>query len=191
MRFVRGYTSIYFAENQLSPSLISLSLPSSTHPPHFQLWWVRSSTRFYPRFNLVKDRSLGFGSTPCHWSPYSDLVSLRLHLIGLTLRHSVTRRPIMLKVRGRAFPCGHSSSTACRHTVSGTISLPSPGCFSPFPHGTCSLSVIEEYLALEDGPPRFPPDYTCPAVLGYHSEDAPFSCTGLSPSLAGHSRPFD
>ncbi len=26
-------------------------------------------------------------------------------------------------------------------------------CFSPFPHGTSALSVIEEYLGLEGGPP--------------------------------------
>lgn len=45
------------------------------------------------------------------------------------------------------------ASTACTHTVSGSISLPSPGFFSPFPHGTSSLSVSKEYLALEDGPP--------------------------------------
>jgi len=29
----------------------------------------------------------------------------------------------------------------CRQAVSGSISLPSPGFFSPFPHGTCALSV--------------------------------------------------
>ena len=56
-------------------------------------------------------------------------------------------------------------STACRHTVSGTISLPSQGFFSPFPHGTGSLSVAREYLALRDGPRRFPRDFTCPAIL--------------------------
>ena len=56
--------------------------------------------------------------------------------------------------------------TACRQTVSGTISLPSPGYFSPFPHGTGSLSVAETYLALEDGPPEFTQDSTCPALLG-------------------------
>jgi hypothetical protein len=33
--------------------------------------------------------------------------------------------------------------TACKHTVSGSISLPSPGFFSPFPHGTCPLSVAK------------------------------------------------
>jgi len=55
--------------------------------------------------------------------------------------------------------------TDCRHSVSGSISLPSSGCFSPFPHGTCSLSVIEEYLGLEGGPPMFRQDFTCPALL--------------------------
>ncbi len=42
---------------------------------------------------------------------------------------------------------------------------PLPGFFSPFPHGTGSLSVDVEYLALEDGPPMFRQDYTCPALL--------------------------
>src|SRR3954468_17339019 len=55
--------------------------------------------------------------------------------------------------------------TACRLPVSGTISLPLSGCFSPFPHGTGSLSVVREYLGLEGGPPMFRQDYTCPALL--------------------------
>ena len=55
--------------------------------------------------------------------------------------------------------------TACKHSVSGSVSLPSSGCFSPFPHGTCSLSVVEEYLGLEGGPPNFRQDFTCPALL--------------------------
>jgi len=42
---------------------------------------------------------------------------------------------------------------------------PLPGFFSPFPHGTGSLSVDNEYLALEDGPPIFRQDSTCPALL--------------------------
>ena len=42
---------------------------------------------------------------------------------------------------------------------------PLPGFFSPFPHGTGSLSVNDEYLALEDGPPIFRQDFTCPALL--------------------------
>src|SRR5439155_4777020 len=55
--------------------------------------------------------------------------------------------------------------TACRHPVSGTLSLPSSGCFSPFPHGTGALSVTEEYLGLEGGPPMFRQDGSCPALL--------------------------
>ena len=55
--------------------------------------------------------------------------------------------------------------TVCRYPVSGTVSLPSSGCFSPFPHGTCSLSVAEEYLGLESGLPMFRQDCTCPALL--------------------------
>ena len=42
---------------------------------------------------------------------------------------------------------------------------PLPGFFSPFPHGTGSLSVGREYLALEDGPPMFKQDFTCPVLL--------------------------
>ena len=55
--------------------------------------------------------------------------------------------------------------TACRYTVSGTISLPYSGCFSPFPYGTGSLSVSEEYLALPDGAGRFRQDSSGPALL--------------------------
>ena len=49
--------------------------------------------------------------------------------------------------------------------VSGSISLPCSGFFSPFPHGTGSLSVSQEYLALADGPARFTQGFTCPALL--------------------------
>ena len=49
--------------------------------------------------------------------------------------------------------------------VSGTISLPCSGFFSPFLHSTRSLSVSFEYLALPDGPGRFAQDSSCPALL--------------------------
>ena len=58
-----------------------------------------------------------------------------------------------------------TAPTACRRMVSGTISLPSSGCFSPFPHGTRPLSVSREYLALPDGPGGFTQGSTCPALL--------------------------
>jgi hypothetical protein len=55
--------------------------------------------------------------------------------------------------------------TACRRTVSGTISLPCSGCFSPFPYGTGSLSVSEEYLALPDGAGNFMQNSSGSALL--------------------------
>jgi hypothetical protein len=86
------------------------------------------------------------------------------------------RRPIKL---------GSDCLYACGFRIYFT---PLPGFFSPFPHGTGSLSVDHEYLALEDGPPIFRQDYTCPALLfvplvplptfrvrGYHPLRPPFS----------------
>ncbi|EFC67102.1 LOW QUALITY PROTEIN: hypothetical protein HMPREF0670_02906, partial [Prevotella sp. oral taxon 317 str. F0108] len=72
-------------------------------------------------------------------------------LVGsLCKRHAVTAK---------------AAPTACRRMVSGTISLFLSKCFSPFPHGTGSLSVSWEYLALPDGPGRFAQDFSCPALL--------------------------
>ncbi len=62
-------------------------------------------------------------------------------------------------------PGGNAAPTAFRRTASGPLSLPCPGCFSPFPHGTRSLSVSYAYLALPDGPGRFTQDFSCPALL--------------------------
>ena len=59
---------------------------------------------------------------------------------------------------------------------------PLPGFFSPFPHGTSSLSVDYEYLALEDGPPIFRQDFTCPALLVARLvPQSPFSIRGYHP----------
>jgi len=79
--------------------------------------------------------------------------------------------------------------TACRHVVSGSLSLPAQGCFSPVPHGTRPLSVTRESLALEGGPPSFTPDYSSRALLRNSTKMQPWSSsTGLSPSLAPRSR---
>ena len=74
--------------------------------------------------------------------------------------------------------------------VSGTLSLPCSGCFSPFPHGTGSLSVSWEYLALPDGPGRFTQDSTCPALLRIPLCHCTEPCKGLSPATAAFSNAF-
>lgn len=111
--------------------------------------------------------------------------------IGLTSPHTVTRRPIMQKVRGDALPCGHSAPTACRHTVSGTISLPSRGTFhhslTVLIHYRSSGSIQAYQVVLADshGIPR------APCYSGTHTRTAArMTTTGLSPSLVRHSNRF-
>src|SRR3954465_920021 len=74
----------------------------------------------------------------------------------------------MQKARSQASPYGEPHGhppTACRHVVSGPLSLPALGCFSPVPHGTRPLSVTRESLALEGGPPSFTPGLSYRALL--------------------------
>ena len=69
---------MHFGEYELSPSLISLSLPPSSHPEAFQRLLVRTSKQCYLFFILDKGRSLGFASASADSSPFSDSLSLRL-----------------------------------------------------------------------------------------------------------------
>ena len=80
--------------------------------------------------------------------------------------------------------------TACKRTGSGSFSLLCSRFFSPFPHGTGSLSVFGEYLALPDGPGKFTQDFSCPALLRILLSYIKLTCTGLSPSLAESSKSF-
>ena len=74
--------------------------------------------------------------------------------------------------------------------VSGSISLRYSRFFSPFPHGTGSLSVSQEYLALADGPAGFRQGFTCPALLRIPLSIIFITCTGLSPCIVQLSRCF-
>ena len=180
---------MHFGEYEISPSLISLSPLPSVHPRIFQHPWVRSSSWCYPTFNLTKGRSLGFASTH---SDYSALLRLALasakiapEVLNLA-REWVTRRFIMQKARRHPYII--QAPTACKRTGSGTISLLCSRCFSPFPHGTSSLSVLGEYLALADGPAKFTQDSSCPALLRILLSSLKLTCTGLSPSMIVLSR---
>ncbi len=74
--------------------------------------------------------------------------------------------------------------------VSGSVSLPCSGFFSPFPHGTGTLSVSQEYLVLADGPARFTQGFTCPALLRIPLWITSLAHTGLSPSMVPLSKGF-
>jgi hypothetical protein len=154
--------------------LIGLSPLGTAHPDLFQQVWVRPSSACYRTFSLAMPRSLGFGSDPTNCkrplqTRFRCASAYRLKLARETksLTHYTKGTPSPVAV-----PEGTSQApTVCRRPVSGTVSLPLSGCFSPFPHGTGSLSVSKEYLAFEGGPPIFGQDFTCPALLDTSSRD--------------------
>jgi hypothetical protein len=110
-----------------------------------------------------------FGSTACNWSPISDSLSLRLRVSRHLTLLQTSNSPDHYAKGTPSAACGASPALSLRPLVGTRFQIlftPHQGFFSPFPHGTCSLSVTREYLALRDGPRRFPPDFTCPVVLG-------------------------
>jgi hypothetical protein len=126
---------MHFGENQLSRSLIGLSPLHTDHPPGFQPWWVRSSTQSYPRFNLPMRRSPRFGSTACDSNALFRLAFATAPPHRLTSPHTITRRLILQKARSHITNKASlvHAPTACRHTVSGTISRPLTGALFTFP----------------------------------------------------------
>ena len=89
--------------------------------------WIRSSTEFYFRFNLDMDRSPGFGSA-C--TDYLALFRLGFpsasYLLVLNLA-TTNNSPDRSTKSTRSHSYG--ASTACKHRVSGSFSLPSRGSF--------------------------------------------------------------
>src|SRR5918994_6963322 len=159
---------MHFGENQLSRSLIGLSPLTTGHPPGFQPWWVRASTRSYPRFTLPMARSLRFGSWTCDSTALFGLafatatpprVNLATHrkLAGSFFkRHAVTRHsqrlhPTLPRLVGTRFQVLFHSAPAVLFTI--------PSRYYP-------LSVTREYLGLAGGPARFTRDFSGPVLLG-------------------------
>ena len=80
--------------------------------------------------------------------------------------------------------------TACRRTVSGTISLPCLGCFSPFPYGTGSLSVTWVVFSLTGWCRQFQAGFLRSRLTQDTARPTQFALTGLSPAKASLSRNF-
>ena len=123
----------------LSPGSIGISPLSTSHPRAFQRSWVRSSTKFYFRFNSLMDRSPGFGSTPSNLIAHLRLAfATAPHLKCLTLLLNVTRWPVLQKVRG------HTSNVlpqACKCRVFKVLFHSPPGVLFTFPSRYYALSV--------------------------------------------------
>ena len=143
--------------------MIGLSPLPTGHPKTFQRQPVRPSIPCYRDFSLPMGRSPGFASAaPDSFALLRLAFAAAAPLNGLALPGTATRRLIMQKARRHHT---YVAPTACRRAVSGSVSPSCQECFSPFPHGTGSLSVFREYLALPDGAGGFRGGFTGPPLL--------------------------
>ena len=84
-------------------------------------------------------------------------------LQSLTSQHNVTRRSVLQKVQGRTYIV-----LPLLVNIGFQVLFHSPpGVLFTFPSRYYALSVTISYLGLGGGPPCFPPDFSCPAVLWY------------------------
>ena len=134
----------------------------------------------YHNFNLVMDRSSGFGSTPSNYSLYSNSLSLRL---PYSVKLATERKSLTHYAKGTQSP--RRAPTVCMYAVSDSISLPafpsrywftigrlrvfSLGGWSPHLRAGCHVSRPTSHAL---------------------STTKLISYTGLSPSIAELSRSF-
>ena len=117
---------------------------------------------FYLHFNLDMGRSPGFGSNTTDF------------MRPIQTRSRFGSGPEVLNLASYIHSPDHSTK-GTRSPIDGLSVLVStrfqvlfhspPGVLFTFPSQYYTLSVTEEYLGLEGGPPMFPPGFTCPAVL--------------------------
>ena len=98
-------------------------------------------------------------------------------LQSLTSLHNVTRRSVLQKVRSRTLIV----LLLLVNTGFQVLFHSPPGVLFTFPSRYYALSVTGSYLALEGGPPCFPPDSSCPVVLWYRLADSVFRIRACYP----------
>ncbi len=146
--------------------MISLSPLPSAHPSRFQPTLVRTFTACYCSFILTMGRSPGFGSTACN-----SIALFRLAFAAapsqneLTLLQTVTPRLIMQKARRQA---PKDPPTACKHAVSGTISLSFSEYFSTFPHRYWFAIGHKRVFSLGGWSPQIPTGFPVPRGTREH-----------------------
>ena len=182
---------MHFGENQLSLSLIGLSPLPTAHPLSFQPKWVRSSTPSYRRFNLAMGRSLSFGSWSCDSTALFGLAFATATPPGLTSPHNANSQAHSSKGTQSRHTEVHDAPTACRHTVSGTLSLPSRGTFH---HSLTVLSAIghQGVFRLRGWSPQIHTEFHgLRATWDPTREVRSFSSTGLLPAVVRLPMRFD
>ena len=133
---------MHFGENQLSPGSLGISPLTAAHPRLLQQTSVRPSTSVFRPLRPGHGEITRFRVDPARLRrPFGLAFAAAPPVPGLTPPRWTTRRLILQKARRHRASSRWSAPTGRERTVSGSLSLPSPGCFSPFPHGTGSLSV--------------------------------------------------
>ena len=143
---------------------------------------VRPSTAFYGSFSLDMGRSPGFGPA---WTDFFALFTLgfpaapRVSPLNLACTCSSPDRSTKST---RLRSCG--ASAACKHRVSGSLSLPSRGPFHLSFTVLCSIGR-QVVFSLAGWSPRVPTGFHVPrGTLDPAALSSP-SPTGLSPPMAG------
>ena len=145
---------------------------------------VRTSSYLSIAFILLMDSSPGFGSCPSDWRPVRT--RFRSGSGCYCLSHATENKVVgSLGKRNAVTPCG--APTRCSHHISETISSPFRGAFH------LSLTVLSAIdlsicLALDGGPPRFGPDFSCPTLLRIPHRARAFrllGCHRLWPTVPG------
>ncbi len=148
-----------------------------------------------PRFSLPMGSSPRFGSVPGHWPPFrtrfrsgSACHSLSLATKNHSSAHSTKGTPSPISVESRQWGIRLMGSDRPGARDFRIYFTPLTGVLFTVPSRYWFTIGRRRYLALGGGPPRFPPDSACPAVLthlqtGRHMP----SPTGLSPTPAPRS----
>ena len=162
--------------------MIGLSPLSAGHRRRFQPTCVRPSTGSYPRFSLPTDSSPGFASAA---RDSSRPVKARFRSGSLSVNLAPRQRLAGSFYKRHAVTPQGCSDCSWAHGFRYCFT-PLPGCFSPFPHGTGTLSVRQVCLDLPHGRGRFTRDSTRPALLGTHDrKTASFQVRGWHPLRPG------
>src|ERR671938_387905 len=181
-------TYMHFGENQLSRSLIGLSPLPTAHPPGFQPWWVRSSTRSYPRFTLAMGRSLGFGSRARDSNALFGLAFATATPHGLTSPRTTNSQAHSSK--GTQSP--RSEDLRLSRLVGTRFQVlfhSPPGVLFTFPSRYSSAIGHQGVFRLSGWSRQIHTEFHgLGATWETRSGGAAFSCTGLSPSAATPSR---
>ena len=159
--FIRLALKLFRGEPAISGFDWNFSPIHSSSPPFSTDVW------FGPPWNFTSTSTWPWIGHPVSGLRHATIALLKLafapapHLQCLTSLHNVTRRSVLQKVRDRALI---ALSLLVNAGFQVLFHSP-PGVLFTFPSRYYALSVAISYLGLGGGPPGFPPDFSCPAVL--------------------------